>query len=629
METVEPELSVSEHIDSEVAAESGLDESDLSELGTGDRATDDATNDLDNADSIAANLNTQELENDVLADGLSEEAYPEPTLPNLTPPDANYGEDAARSEEISGETEEIDGEADTVGDLSLREYDPEAYEDQYAQARYEDEESYEDDPVYYLDHDEEEEEEELIEEVAEIDEREVQRQREQWQKQSRKNPWIFAGAAGFALVGALAFVATRPCTVGSCDRIQVAQTTSEEAIRDLRIDNSQKSVIATKKQLKNSIRMLKPIPVWSPHYRQARADLPEYESQVRSLDLVAEAQGKAYQAAKDSQNPPHPVKKWQSIANDWLAAVNLLKSVPADSPIKELAESKLTEYRANRATILVRIDAEAKAEVGLIQAQNNAGLGTKQRDAATSAEDWEKALDSWEAAVTNLNQIPQGTNAHAEAQDLLPEYIEQLEEVRARAEREISADESLVEAKQLASAAQRTEVEEQWSVSLDNWRRAYSELQEIPDGTLAYAEAKALANIYAAELSKAESNVQVALQFQTIEPSFFTACGVTATQTCTYSVRGGKIRMDLFEGYDAVIAQSITPPNQRADQQAASNVSNEGATPLVNPQLVGRGTQLLKNITILGTQSQVPIELYDAKGELFATYRPDLEGFTR
>ena len=554
-----------------------------------------------------------------------ETAHPEPTLPELPPPAASlaFEADADDSDLTSSdglERDESDNEAETH-DSDIREYDPDAYEREYEEL---DEQETEEEEFYYLE-EEEAEEEEIFEDVAAIDETEVQRQRELWQQQSKKNPWIFVGAAGFALVGAIAFVATRPCTVGSCDRIQVAQTTTEEAIRDLRTDDSLDSVLATKKQIKRSVGMLSPIPVWSPHYRQAQSDLPYYKGQIQALDLVADAQGKAYRAALASQNPPHPVAQWQSIANDWLAAAEALKAVPSDSPVRELADRKLAEYRTNRATILVRIDAEAEAEVGLRQAQNNASLGTKQLESATSAEDWETALASWEAAVDNLSLIPKGTNAYAEAQKLLPEYLEKLDEVRIRATQEISANESLIEAKQLAAAAQRTEAEAQWSASVDNWRRAYSELQAVPEGTLAHAEAKALIRLYASELSEAESTVQVALRFQSIEPNFFAACGVTATQTCTYSVQGGKIRMDLFEGYDSVIDQSITPP----DQRSASNISDDGTLQVISPQFVGSGNQLLKNITFLGTQAQAPIELYDAKGELMATYRPDLEGFTR
>ncbi len=493
-------------------------------------------------------------------------------------------------------------------------YEDEPYEDAlYEDALYEDA-LYEDDPAYYLEG--EGEEEEPVEAVAPVDEGEVQRQRDQWDQQSHSNPWIFAGALGFVVVGVLGFVLTRPCTFGSCDRIQTAQQTSEDALGSLRMDSSLAAVTDAKQQLKRSVGLLAPIPIWSPYYREAQAALPGYESQVRSLGSVTSAQEKAYEAALASQDPPHPVSQWQQIAKDWRAASELLETVPADSPVRELADSKLTEYRANRATILVRIDSEAKAEVGLRQAQKAASLGTEQIKAASSLEDWESALASWESAVDNLSQIPQGTNAHGDAQELLPEYLKTLEEVRANTEQERSASRSLFQAKQLAAEAQKAETQEQWSTAIENWQAATRQLQDIQPGTLAHAEAEALKGIYATSFSEADNNFQVALRFQPVEPNFFAVCGMAGTQKCTYSVRGGNVRLDLFQGYDAVIDQSITPPDQRAIEASA-------------PQLVGQSNQLLQEITLLSTQAQVPVELYDAQGKFLARYRPDLSGFTR
>lgn len=520
----------------------------------------------------------------------------------------------------------LDADLSLGSDLSTDASDYEDYEaappeDELIAYGYQEEgsdEEDEDDPVYQLgDLSAQANEEDPLEPVGLIDENEVQRQRELWNQQSRShNSWIFAGALGFIVVGVLGFVFSRPCTFGECTRLQTAQTMSEEAISSLRGESSLAAVTDSKQQLKRSVGLLAPIPIWSRYYTQAQALLPGYEDQVRSLNYVTEAQAKAYQAAVDSQNPPHPVSTWQQIAADWLAASKALEAVPADSPVRELADRKLTEYRANRATILVRIDAESKAEVGMRQAQQSASLGNKQIQAAGALEDWETALASWESAVDNLSQIPQGTNAHGEAQQLLPEYLEKLEEVRSRTEQERNASRSLFQAKQIAVEAQRAEAEEQWSIAVENWQRALRQLQTVREGTLAYAEAQAVKGLYTTALGKAENNFQIALRFQPIEPGFFTVCGVAGTQKCTYSVRAGSVRLDLFDGYDTVINQSITPPDQR---NGAIEVS----------QLVSESNRLLREITLLSTQGQLPVEIYDAKGDFLARYRPDLNGFTR
>jgi hypothetical protein len=508
---------------------------------------------------------------------------------------------------------------DESSDESLSEsYEDESYEDEsYEDESYEDE-SYEDDSAYYLEGEGTADlQDESYEDVALIDEGEVQRQRDQWQQQTRGNPWIFVGALGFVAVGLTGFGLTRPCTFGQCDRLQSAQAQGDEALEKLSSDTSFKAVTESKAQLNRSVSLLEPIPFWSRYYAQAQAILPAYRSQASELDLVSEAQAVAYQAALDSQNPPHSVAKWQSIASQWRAAADALEKVPAQSPVYDLARQKLVEYRSNLSTVKVRIEAESKAEVSLRQAQQASGLGQTRAETAGSLQDWEDALASWELAVSNLKQILQGTNAYGEAQKLLPEYEEELERVRDRTQQERSASQDLNRAKQLAAEAQRVGTEDQWTLSVQNWSAAVNQLKDIAEGTLAHSEAQAMLGLYNSSLIKAQNNQQVALRFQPIEPSFFAACGVTDAQKCTYSVRGGNVRLDLFQGYDRVIDQSITPPDQR--QAIAPQTA----------QLIDQSHQLLQQVAMLSTQAQVPVALYSAEGKFLARYQPDLNGFVR
>ncbi|MEL6881161.1 MAG: hypothetical protein AAFP09_11580, partial [Cyanobacteria bacterium J06607_10] len=477
-------------------------------------------------------------------------------------------------------------------------------------------EEYENDPAYYLEGEEDAEEEFEYENIAQIDEGEVQRQREQWQQQSKGNPFIFVAAAGFVAVGLVGYVVTRPCLVGGCDRIQTAQQTGDEALASLGRNSSLDEVKESQQQLRRSIQLLTPIPVWSPHHSEAQAILPEYERQIVSLDWVTDAQSQAYGAAVKSQNPPHALSTWEEIADEWRESIASLESVPTDSPVRLLSEAKLVEYRANLSTILVRIETESSAEVSLRRAQQSASQATAIVDTATTLEDWETALESWKTAVDSLKGIPQGTKAYAEAQQILPEYEADYLEVREQAEKERSADRSLSTAKELAADAQRAKSEGAWTVSVEKWKSAVNQLTNVPQASLAYSEVETLTSLYTSELAEAEASQLVSLRFQPIEPSFYLVCGETVTQKCTYSVQGSSVRVDLFQGYDAVIDQSITPPNQRAGG-------------LTDDVLISQSNQLLQQITLLSTQAQIPVELYSAEGNFMALYRPDLDGFTR
>ncbi|PZO20209.1 MAG: hypothetical protein DCF25_06910 [Leptolyngbya foveolarum] len=460
------------------------------------------------------------------------------------------------------------------------------------------------------------EEDAPYEAVALVDEREVQKQGEQWQQQTKGNLWFFAGAIGFVVIGLFGFVLTRPCSFGACPRIKTAQAEGERALSDLTLEADLKAVTAAKQRLNQSVRSLQPIPFWSPHYSEANAILPKFEGQLTALDRVSAAQSQAYEAALASQNPPHSSAKWEEIVEQWRGAIAILENVPTDNQVRRLADRKLTEYRANLSTIKVRIDAESQAEASLLAAQKAATLATATANQASSIETWESALQNWESAVQQIDQIPQGTLAYKEAQGLQAEYRQQMEIVRDRTLKERNASRNLSKAQQLASDAERVASENQWTVAVQTWTAAVKQIQDIGPGTAAHTVAQPLVGLYQQSLAKADSNRQVSLRFQPVEPSFYAACGATVAQRCTYSIRGGNVRLNLSKDYDRAINQSITPPDQRSEINIDSGV-------------VTQSNQLLKEITLLSTQGNFPIELYDAKGEFLARYRPDLSGFVK
>ncbi len=510
--------------------------------------------------------------------------------------------------------------------------DSETYEDFESYADYEEDDAYVDeadleaDSLYYLEGDylegdylegdHTDSDSQTEEDIAPIDEQEVQWQREQWAQQSKRSPWVFVGLFGFLVAGVLGFVLTRPCTFGRCDRLETARVESEEALDQLRIDDSADNIEAAQQKLRRSIDRLEAIPVWSSYHDEASDAIPAYERQLTALDLVSEAQSKAYSAAVQSQDPPHSVSTWKEIADKWREATAALSAVPSDSPVYGFAQTKLLEYRANLSTILVRVETESRAEVSLRQAQQSASQATQQAKVAASVEAWEAAVEGWETAVENLQQIPQTTQAYTEAQQMLPEYEQKLQEARDRTQTERSASDRLLAAKQKAAEAQRAESESLWTLALDSWNTALVDLESVDEDTSAHAEAQGLLAQYTQSWNEAGKNQEISLRFQTVEPSFFLVCGVSSVQLCTYAIKAGGVRVDLFEGYDQVIDQSITPPDQRVETVA-------------NEQLMAQGNQLLQQITLLSKQARIPVVLHDSSGQFLARYRPELDGFVR
>ncbi|NEP16337.1 MAG: hypothetical protein F6J97_05455 [Leptolyngbya sp. SIO4C1] len=424
------------------------------------------------------------------------------------------------------------------------------------------------------------------------------------------------GVLATVVVGGLGYFITRPCTFGRCDRIAKAQALGEAARLELSNNPPPQTVLDMRSQLKTAVNQLRPIPPWSAHRDEAQALLAIYQSEVDDLDSVIAAQQEATQAAEASQSPPHPIEHWQSVADEWRAAIAQLETISTDSTIHdEIVAPKLTEYRNNLKTIEGRIAAEQAADNSVNQALQSALLATKLAEKATSLEAWETALRSWENAVRQLRQIPQGTLAYGEAQKLLPKYDTELGKVRTRTRQERVANQFYNEAVRYASEARRYETDNQWTLALLNWRDALTQAKGIPQGTARSSEAQTLVKTYESSLADAQENLRLAMRFQKASNSFNSVCG-SALQYCTYSMKNGNVRVNIASGYDNLVELSITPPTQRP-------------APNANQQMVYQANNMLERITNIGKQTQLPIELYDNQGGFIARYKPDLDGYVK
>lgn len=87
----------------------------------------------------------------------------------------------------------------------------------------------------------------------------------------------------------------------------------------------------------------------------------------RTLVDFQAAQALTMEAAAMSQNPPHPLSVWWEVAGKWHKAVEILASIPEDSPISQ-AQEKLKSYQANYSAIANRIVTEEKAAKNLEKA---------------------------------------------------------------------------------------------------------------------------------------------------------------------------------------------------------------------------------------------------------------------
>lgn len=431
---------------------------------------------------------------------------------------------------------------------------------------------------------------------------------------NRGRPW--RSIAGLVLIGftlgGMAYGLSRPCWIGPCDRRQAARDLSQPALSQLQENATAADIQAAAAQTEKAIRLLSPVPPWSAHYKDVQAELRQYRAHLDHLNQVEAARGYGNQAAEKSQDPPHPVAYWVEVHLLWQKAMAELQQIPEESPLMPLVQNKLAEYAANHKAIGQRLQAEERAEATLSQAMKAAQLATARTQKAATLSEWLIAQRGWQQAIDALGNIPQGTLAYEEAQNLLQKYRRQLSQTRIRVNAEKAGDRAYQASRDSAAEAERAASANQWSVAAERWRRAYIQGRQVPQDTVHYAAIQARLGVYQSAILQAENQPQrVAVA---ISPGDLQAV-CPAPDLCTISQQGQGIEVALKAPYDSALRQAIAPPPVQNPVAQATPVA-------------GQTRQLIQTIMQLGARSQLPITILGPGGEQVAEYRPEYGGFS-
>ena len=420
---------------------------------------------------------------------------------------------------------------------------------------------------------------------------------------------------GLAVVMAtLGYGLSRPCVIGGCDRIEQAQSLGDAALISLKENPTPETVLEMGDQLNTAVRKLRPIPPWSRHRTEAQRLLAEYRGEADLLNTLADAQETALVAAQESQDPPHPIAHWNKIAERWRETITQLEEIPAGSPVHgAIVVPKLQEYKNNLAAIEKRAKVEQTAEESLNQAQLTAFLAKNQADIANTLSAWETSLQSWDKAVKQLKQVPQGTMPYGETRKLLPQFEADLAKVRTRYQQEQAADQFYNEAVRHAATARQYESEEQWTLAMLSWRDAITQIKAVSMGSSRFTDSQNLLKTYEPALTRAQENLRLAIRFDKAKEDFTDVC---KSSFCRLGFKGGAVHLTLAEQYDALADFSIADPNSRTSVPASD-------------QMIVEVNTLLQELINIGKRTQLPIELYGADGGFIARFSPELEGYVK
>lgn len=405
------------------------------------------------------------------------------------------------------------------------------------------------------------------------------------------------------------FVLTRPCVMGACRAIPQAEELSRISLKRLQQPQSGKEVLEAQEQLTQAIHMLESIPFWSGHHSTAQELLKGYRAQAQRVEEVVTALKTAARAAYRSENPPHPASRWTEIQGMWRDAIARLEQLPTNSNLQPLAQQKIKEYQANLAAANQRLDKERESQTRLQEAKDAALIAEARQGVAQSPEHWQLVYSTWQTAMKRLNQIPQGTTAYEEAQQLQALYTPKTATARDRKTQEQIAANSYNQGLRIAQLAKNSQLENQWSLAVTNWRNALTYINQVPRNTFYYGKAQSLVKPYTNALNQAKGNLHLAVKAQQVRSDLTQTCTAN-TQVCNFGIINNIIKVRLTPAYTQLVKQTALAAQTRGDSNAQAGIVKHIMT-------------LGEALEAISDNARMPLEVYDSEGNLIQSHNPN------
>lgn len=421
---------------------------------------------------------------------------------------------------------------------------------------------------------------------------------------------IFVAGTGLSLFIFLTslFLLTRPCVVGQCQAIADAQDLNQTSLRRLQKPQSGKEVLEAQEQLMEAIRILQSIPFWSSYYGKAQDQLKVYQVQAERVEEMVTALQTAARAAHKSENPPHPTARWVEIQGLWREAIARLEELPTNSNLQPLAQQKIKEYKQNLAASNQRLVKERNSQQRLQEAKDAALIAEARQGVAQSLENWQLVYATWQIAMKRLKQIPQGTTAYEQAQQLSSLYLPKMSSVQDKKTQEQFAVNAYNQGLQLAQLAKNAQLDNQWSLAVVHWRNALTNMNQVPKDSFYYSKAQSRVQSYSNALKQAKVKLQLAVRVQQTRSDLKQTC-MGKVQVCNFGIINNIIKVRLTPAYTNLVKQTANSAQVRGDSNAQSGIVNHILT-------------LGEALEAISDNARMRLEVYDADGTLIQTHVP-------
>jgi glycine cleavage system regulatory protein len=160
----------------------------------------------------------------------------------------------------------------------------------------------------------------------------------------------------------------------------------------------------------------------------------------------------------------------------------------------------------------------------------------------------------------------------------------------------------------LAKFAEKSELEQQWSIAVTHWQKALMALKQIPLHSFLMEQVRPLLTTYNLALQQAQNRLKTTLRSQNIKRDLEALCSQW-NRACDYSISPEVIKVRLTSGY----VQQIWDSALQAKSQG--NVSGQAG-------VLNHISQLEQTFQAISNESGLPLELYHAKGNRLTRYQP-------
>ncbi|WP_204105439.1 MULTISPECIES: hypothetical protein [Spirulina sp. CCY15215] len=410
---------------------------------------------------------------------------------------------------------------------------------------------------------------------------------------------IWVGVIGTGVVLAIAvffgtlYGLTRPCVLGGCETMEVAEELANNALETLQDPPSGRAILQAQQQMQQSIALLESIPSWSGKHGEAANLLVAYQGTKDGLKDLISALQIASRAAELSQNPPLPASQWAAAKRTWEEAIAGLEKISPNSEFYRFARKKIGEYRANLDIVSQRWETEQKALESLEAAKEAVKIAEVRQGIAQSLEDLRLADSTWKTAIARLESVSEDSLSYNSAQTELAAILPKAKESEDRKNHELFATEAYNQAVQFAEKARSAQRRNRWTDAVSHWQSAVNYIKQVPSDTFSYGKAQSLNKDYNSSLTRAEGSLKENIQVRQARLDLDAICNGELI-FCVYSINNSVISVRLTPSYiervrkTAIAAREDNDIDAQADimdhifslEQALEKVSDNAGIPL-------------------------------------------------